>query len=174
MKLTVLLFLLTVQLGMSALTALQYMLSSHLVGGSVQSMEVVSASGIAFPLFSISLFGLLSYWCYKKFNAAKLFLLAIVFSCWLLSGRIVSILVWPEVIVNTGWFIMQDEKINLCENQPDCETAVIKGTSVTTLNFWRIRIKNNKLNKVVFVGPFIWNKTLDNFSKEIHVKVERE
>ncbi len=159
---------------MSVLTALQYMLSSHLVGGSLQSMEVVSESGIVFPLFSISLFGLLSYWCYKKFNAAKLFLLAIVFSCWFLSGRIVSILVWPEVIVNTGWFIMQDEKINLCENQPDCETALMKGTSVTSLNLWRIRIKNDKVNKVALVGPFIWNKTRDTFSKEIHVKVVKE
>ena len=152
---------------MVILTLSVYLLKPHLVYGSIDSMEVVASASIICPLIFMGLFCITSYFYFKKPNVLKLIMLLIWISLWILSGRMISIVVWPDVKVNIGLFDEPTESINLCAPNADCETIVAQKTTVTALALWRLRIKNPYVDQVIFVGPFIWGRTLKMFNEKL-------
>jgi len=150
---------------MITLTGLEYLLQPGLVGGSTNSMEVVAAAPIFLPIILLVLFCLLSYWNLKKPANIKICFLGLCILFWFASGRVVSILVWPDARINTGWFNAATEEIKLCNVKNDCETVMTQKTQTENLFFWRIRIKNENIDRIIFVGPFLWSKTVRMFTE---------
>ncbi len=164
-------FQIVILLVMSLLTCFKSVLSPHLILGSIQTMEVVASPDVLYSVFLMILFSALTWYWYQSPNLIKTVLLTVVFIIWILVGRTVSILVWPEIVVNSGWFNFRTSQLSLCSEKGDCETEVVEEVRLTQLSFWRIRLKSKNSDKVIFVGPFIWKEILKNFSDEIHVKI---
>jgi len=152
---------------MVILPLLVYLLKPHLVYGSIDSMEVITSASIVCPLIFMGLFCITSYFYFKRPDVLKLIVLLIWISLWLLSGRMIGIVVWPDIKVNIGWFDEPTESINLCARNADCETIVAQKTKATALPFWRLRIENPYVDQVIFVGPFIWGRTLKMFNEKL-------
>ena len=76
----------------------------------------------------------------------------------------VSVGLFPDTRINCGWIYHKTETINLSSELKDPEDVFLD-TSFEKLSFWRIRIVNNDVNKVIFVGPIIWDKTIVLFDK---------
>ena len=145
---------------MLALTALGFFLKISLVAGSVDSMEDLIALSGAWPAMFLVLFAFLLFYYLYKPDRVKLVFLGITVALWFLSGRMISIIFWPDGRVTTGWFSASTETFHLCDNKSDCEATIAYHTKTENLFFWRIRVRNENIDKVIFVGPFIWNKTL--------------
>lgn len=145
---------------MFGLTAMGFFLKISLVGGSMDSMEEMAIINGAWLAIILVIFGfLLFYYLYKPGKVKLIFLGAIVV-IWFLSGRMISIVFWPDGRMTTGWFGISTDTFYLCTGKTDCETTIAYHTKTENLFFWRIRLKNENVDKVIFVGPFIWNKTL--------------
>jgi hypothetical protein len=168
MKITKIIIVVIVLLLMIAATSLDYFFKHSLVGGSIDSMENIVTVPVIFPTVLIMIFFWLLYWYFKSPNNIKLVSLLICIFLWVSSGRMISIITWPDGRVNTGWFNIPTNQFYLCNPQADCETTVSYKTKTENLFFWRIRVKNENIDKVVFVGPFLWNKTLRLFSDKFN------
>src|SRR2546422_5755400 len=46
-------------------------------------------------------------------------------------------------------------------------SVIFYQTKIEGLPLWRIRVKNNNINKVIFIGPFQWNKAVKMFSEKL-------
>ena len=77
---------------------------------------------------------------------------------WGLSGRKVGVL-FSEGRVYAGWFHVQTAQFSLCVPQEDCETAIYRVT-ITPLSYWRDRLSTVHNQRVLFVGPVNWHRTL--------------
>ncbi len=145
---------------MFGLTALGFFLKVSLVGGSINSMEDIVAINGAWLAIIVVIFGFLLFYSLYKPSNVKLIFLGVIIVIWFLSGRMISIIFWPDGRVTTGWFGIPTDTFYLCTGKTDCETTIAYHTKTENLFFWRIRLKNENVDKVIFVGPFIWNKTL--------------
>jgi hypothetical protein len=110
-------------------------------------------------------FFLLSYlitliWYWKNPKAFKIALLAIFCIMWLLSGRIIGFKPFPDGRVNLGWYCFEFQKFCLCNGNSDCEIMIAYKSKVEPLSFWRLRIKNENVNRIFFIGPFTWKSSL--------------
>ena len=99
-----------------------------------------------------------------------LFSLGVVMILWFLSGRTVGIIPWPDGRVNTGWFYIPTERFYLCNGKTDCDAVIDYHTKTETLPFWRVRIKNESIDKTIFVGPFLWSSATKFFKDKIEIK----
>ena len=77
---------------------------------------------------------------------------------WGLSGRKVGVL-FSEGRVYAGWFHVQMNRFSLCVPEEDCETTIYRVT-VTPLSYWRVRLSTAHTQRVLFVGPVNWHRTL--------------
>ena len=77
---------------------------------------------------------------------------------WALSGRKVGVL-FSEGRVYAGWFQVQTTQFSLCVPQDDCEATIYRVT-VTPLSYWRVRLSTTHSQRVLFVGPVNWHRTL--------------
>ena len=99
----------------------------------------------------------------KRFGISKILALLLVLVLWIFSGRVVAFKAFPDGRIITGWYYIETDKFNLCENDIDCEGVIAKEFKVTNLPLWRINIKTNTFDKTVFVGPFVsksWERVL--------------
>lgn len=152
---------------MIALTSFGYFSSTSLVTGSISSMESLAATNVTLPTLLLILFGLLLYYYFKVPKKTKLLFLGVIMLLWILSGRVISIIIWPDGRITTGWFYIPTERFYLCNDKSNCETLVAYHTKIETLPFWRVRIKNENTDEIIFVGPFLWNKAKKVFTEEI-------
>lgn len=122
-------------------------------GGSDSLMTLVEPPliiRIAFLLF----FGIACWFFLKKLNYKSGFILLVIFFFWVESGRMIAI--FPDGHVNTGWFYMKFNRIDLCEgNELDCENILYEEKKIERQLFWNIRIDIDNSSYVFHYGPFI-------------------
>lgn len=88
-------------------------------------------------------------------------ILIFVFVLWLLNGRIIGQFPYPEEKVIAGWFFIQTDEIYICNrNKNDCENVGVSETYIDKRGFWFVELKNKETNASIFIGPFIWSKSL--------------
>jgi hypothetical protein len=121
-------------------------------------MIIVSGSALVQTLLLFGIgYGLYHVGQRPTLRAATLFVaVALV---WVLSGRKVGVLRWPEGRVYVGWFSIRTEQFSLCVPTEDCEATTLH-TIVTPLPFWRVRLANAHSQRIVFIGPVTWDPTL--------------
>ena len=152
---------------MATLTASGYFLKANLARGDMESMEDIAAVNGAWPAIFLVISGFLLFYYLSQPTKVKLAFLGITIILWLLSGRMISMIFWPDGKLTTGWFSVPTEKFSLCNGKTNCETIMAYHTKTENLFFWRIRIKNENVDKIVFVGPFLWSKTVRLLHDEI-------
>ena len=101
----------------------------------------------------------------KKFKRKYTIAVLLVIATWVLCGRTIGVMVWPDGQFSTGWFHMETERFYLCGPNEDCETTLYSHTKIEKLSFWRVRMKNEYCEKIIFIGPFIWNDVNHVFEK---------
>lgn len=87
-----------------------------------------------------------------------LVVLSTLFFIWFFSGRVIS--TFPNGKIGTGWFYFETTRHDMCQNVLDCEKSLYYETLIEELPFWRIRIHNKQNEQTIYIGPFIWKKTL--------------
>jgi len=140
--------------------------SSFLFAGGSDVLMEYAMSGFWVQTLFATLYLVTLIIPYRSLEKNKKFLLVALFSLWFLSGRIVSI--FPDGRISTGWFYIETDKVNICENSIDCEKTVYYDTRLEKLSLWRIRIQNDKIDVVVFTGPFISSKSLNMLKGKFH------
>lgn len=130
-------------------------------GGSDSLMNIITSSILirVFLAFILFIYIILYAQTLKK---TIIPIIILTFTIWLFSGRMIAI--FPYGRMSSGWFYMETNRINICNDNEDCEKVYYYETKVYKLNLWRIRLKNKNIDKIIFVGPFIWYKTLHLFS----------
>jgi hypothetical protein len=131
----------------------------NLDGGSVDSTMSFASLPVIYPTIFLVIFGLLLFIYLKKPTVIKSVFLSLNLFLWILSGRMIGI-GWPDGRLSSGWFNVGTESVFLCDEKNDCETTIYYQTKVEKLLFWRVRIKNQNFNEVIFVGPLLWGRTL--------------
>jgi hypothetical protein len=104
---------------------------------------------------------------FRKFSTPKILTLLIMLLLWLLSGRVVAFKAFPDGRIITGWYYIETNKFNLCENDIDCEGIISKETTISKLPLWRISINSKYTNNIIFVGPFTWDSCYKVFESQI-------
>jgi hypothetical protein len=151
---------------MILLTAICYIIPEpSLTGGSILQ-AIVYAQPIYPTVFLIAFGCFMAFYLYNP-TSLKLIPASLCILLWFLSGREVCITLINTKVM-TGWFYTAVNDYNPCAStQYDCETIINQNTTTEKLSFWRIRIKNNDFDEIIFVGPFIWDKTVKMFSEQI-------
>ncbi len=90
----------------------------------------------------------------------KYILLLVFFSIWLLSTRKVAISPFYDGRLGIGWNCFLTEEFFLCNEKSDCETTLAYNTTIEQVTLWRVKIKNDDINKTIFIGPLVWSNTI--------------
>jgi len=134
---------------------------------SADYMLELASMPMAVPTIFLFCFGLLTLYYFKRAKKIKLVFLTVILLLWFLSGRTIGTILWPEGTIITGWFYIRFDKFIICNNDGDCETTISYHTKTEELSFWRVRVKNKNTDRVIFVGPFIWSRTLKLFNEQL-------
>lgn len=123
-----------------------------------QNFRVIGSEVLWIVLFFVC--SLLSFFA-LKFRKRKefIFVFFTFFFIWINSGRVISISTFPDPKVISGWFYLKTNEFSLCGNDSDCETS-LSNTRTKVSNMFRIQIKNDVVDKTLFVGPFIERKSI--------------
>jgi len=96
-----------------------------------------------------------------KYRKSKYVVISIlVFILWLQSGRTIAFNSQNGQII-TGWFFFRADKIEICQENQDCENILYNQVTFEKMFLWRMKIKNSNKENIIFVGPFIWNDYID-------------
>lgn len=104
---------------------------------------------------------------FRKFSTSKVLMLLLMLILWLLSGRVVAFKAFPDGRIITGWYYIETNKFNLCENDVDCEGVISNETTISKLPLWRISLNSKYTKKIIFVGPFTWHSCNKIFESQI-------
>lgn len=136
--------------------------------GSDALMELISSNMLVRISLLLTFIALVVF--AKKFTNKSFYYTAliVVFSFWLLSGRMIGI--FPDGRIKTGWFYFTTNEIHVCQDdKTDCEIVMNYQSSVEKTFLWQVRIKNNQFNDAIFTGPIIWHKTVKVFESKLVV-----
>lgn len=142
-------------------------LLTFLIAQGSDCLLILDSSNVLLQLFFIVLI-ILSLFFREKIrkNLSRLIIITLVIM-WIISGRVIGHIPWPDDKIITGWFCIPLSKIYMCnstDDNIDCEALIYK-TIVKKKPFWFILLKNEKREKLIFVGPIIWEKTINSFQK---------
>jgi hypothetical protein len=139
------------------ISAINHLPSSKFLfsGISSPSMMDIVCTNIFFSLL-LTFFLIIEIFTISK-KKIKIITLLISLMLWGINGRTIGVMTFPEGKIHTGWFHIVTGHNKIC--YADCETTIIKHSKVKLLCFWRINIVVNNKNNIIFVGPFIWEKT---------------
>lgn len=112
----------------------------------------------------VYLFLLIYFWKRLKLVLPFLFFVVIL---WLFSGRTLAFKYHPTGRVITGWYYIETDMFNLCEENQDYESILANETVINELSFWRLNLKNKDTDKTIFIGPFMWNENIKMLKKRI-------
>ncbi|PTD14290.1 hypothetical protein [Flavobacterium columnare] len=112
----------------------------------------------------VYLFMLIYFWKRLKLVLPFLFFVVIL---WLFSGRTLAFKYHPTGRVITGWYYIETDMFNLCEENQDYESILANETVINELSFWRLNLKNKDTDKTIFIGPFVWNENIKILKKRI-------
>ena len=130
----------------------------NMISGKIYIQSIFIVAFIMTVLIQIKIKQLIKY-----INIVLIF----IFVLWMLSGRTIGYIPYPEEKIKTGWFYLPMNQIFICNKNNnvdiDCEKISYYETFVEVKPFWCIQVTNKEMSKVIFVGPFIWSNTLDMF-----------
>jgi hypothetical protein len=127
-------------------------------GTSADYMLNLAALNVTWPIALLVLYAISAWFYHKKPNRMRLASVSTVVILWVLCGRMVGTLLWPEGKVITGWYYIPTNDFKLCDGSTDCETVIYYQAHIEKLSFWRLKIKSKNIDQTIFVGPFIWNE----------------
>jgi len=133
------------------------------LGGGSTGLETMVFPNVWFQIVLI-IISILIFLFFKKKLLAKIIILSFLFFIWIMGERVVSIGLFPDTSINSGWFYNKTKSIKLTSEKKEPDQIFLE-TSFEKLSFWRIRIINEDINFVIFVGPMIWDKTISLFYK---------
>lgn len=86
----------------------------------------------------------------------KFFLKIVFLTNWILINRTISIQLYPNSEINSGWFFIANNTSPICSNFINCEEIIYSETKFSKLPLFIINVKNKKYNHNIFVGPYLW------------------
>ncbi len=101
------------------------------------------------------LVGLFLYGRKQKILHRIILLFSFIF--WVLSGRTVGLTYFPNGEVISGYYYLTFDKFEISKTSQDYEKIISIETEINVLPLWRINIKNENINRTIFLGPFVWN-----------------
>jgi hypothetical protein len=159
---------------MVVFTAIGYSSGRMLGFAGVSSADYtmhLASTNVAWSTALLILFGGTLFYFLKKRGKVLFVFLGFLFILWFLSGRTIGALVDPDGKIVVGWFYIETGEFYVCNRKTDCESVFYHRTKIESLPFWRIKINNVNIDKAIFVGPFIWTKTLNIFSDKSNIGV---
>lgn len=135
--------------------------------GSTSTMVKIATSSWQLKMCLALLLPILLTIFLKFKKKMYLLLFSLILIIWIIAGRTVGFVTFPDGKIITGWFHIGMNDFNLCDHSIDCETQIDYKTSINKLPFWRIQIKNDLVDKTIFIGPIVWNKTVQVLDGEI-------
>ncbi|GHV14869.1 hypothetical protein FACS1894169_04670 [Bacteroidia bacterium] len=141
-----------------------FSLSSFLLAqGSDVMMTFVNVSVWVKILFIVVF--CLTYYFRQKIRYVDAIFIIVILS-WTLSGYSIVHNSYPEDKIISGWYFVRANEILVCgDNDTDCENIVNNKTVCSKLSFWRIKIKNERIDQTFFVGPLIWAQSKQSLKK---------
>jgi hypothetical protein len=135
-----------------------------LAEGSDCMMQMFNIS-ILYQLLSLALIFFVFFFrkILKKFYASMLILSILL---WLLSGRVIGHFPFPEEKIVSGWFYIQTSQTYFCNYKKNNCEEITNETLIEKKPFWFIHIKNQEVDKSIFVGPFLWNNVTNYLDKK--------
>ena len=127
-------------------------------------MLALAAVNIAYPIALLILYAIVAWFYHRQPSRIRLVSVCAIVALWVICGRMVGALFWPEGKIITGWYYFPTDDFKLCDGTIDCETVVDYQTHMEKLAFWRVKIKNKNVDQTIFVGPFIWDQIPKVFS----------
>ena len=112
---------------------------------------------------------LVTFFAFRKADVIRLFILFILFGLWLLSGRVIAFKPFPDGRIITGYYYIETDRFNLCDNENDCESVISKEAFIQRRPFWLLKIKSKGIQKNIFLGPFTWQQCNKVFENRIKV-----
>jgi hypothetical protein len=151
---------------MLPLTALTYNPgnSVHLfAGGSIESLMTLCPPSfiLCTSLFVLFLLSKLIYTYRAKLGTALFF---VALTLWFFSGRTIGVVF--DGRIKTGWFYIPAREFDLCYGSVNCD-YILKQTIVTKENLFFIKVKNEKVEYHIYVGPITRAKTINTLNKLI-------
>lgn len=139
------------------------------VGGTTYIFfQFTSASIICKSILSILFIISLVSWL--KYRKSRYFIISLlVLIIWFQSGRTIASNFQNGKII-TGWFFFKTDKIEICQENQDCEKIIYNQFVIEKMLLWRIKIKSSNKENIIFIGPFIWKDyllLLEDFGIEI-------
>lgn len=132
---------------------------------SAEYMTDVSSINLIYCIGTLIIF--LSATLFIKRKPLKYICLFLCFSIWLLSTRKVAVSQFYQGRLSVGWNCFLTDEFFLCNEESDCETTLAYKTTIEETSLWRVNIKNEKLNRTIFIGPLTWSRTIKLLEKNI-------
>ncbi|WP_425236609.1 hypothetical protein [Ulvibacterium sp.] len=132
---------------------------------SAEYMTDVSNINLIYCLGALLTF--LSAVLFIKRKSLKYICLFLCFSIWLLSTRKVAISQFYQGRLGVGWNCFLTDEFFMCNEESNCETTLAYDTTIEKISLWRVTIKNEKLNRTIFIGPLTWSGTVKMLEKNI-------
>ncbi|GHT17544.1 hypothetical protein FACS189429_1850 [Bacteroidia bacterium] len=137
---------------------------SFLIAQGSDCLLTLVNSNVFLQIFFIVLIILCLFFRKKIRKHIFCFLITISAIMWLMSGRTIGHIPYPDDKIITGWFCFPTSNMYMCnsiDDDMDCET-LLYNTTIEKRPFWFILLKNKKRDELIFVGPVIWNKTINS------------
>jgi hypothetical protein len=128
---------------------------------SATYLTELSSINIIISIVSILIFVFIIFYKFSN-RAFKISLSFFVLLLWLLSGIKVGVKKFEDGRVNYGVYCFETNRFFLCEKEDlECESIIANRTSVEGMSFWRVKIKNEDIEEIIFVGPITWSKAIE-------------
>ena len=114
--------------------------------------EIRSGYSLSFSM----LFFLCTYFNVRVKSAMLLF----IFTLWLISGRYFYLKEFSSCSIGTSIYFFDDNRIDLCGQPHEDYEKAMTNIMYEQLPFWHLRFTNESNTKIIFIGPFAWESTL--------------
>ena len=134
---------------------------------SATYLTELSSINIIISIVSVLIFVFVIFYKFKN-KTFKASLLFIVLLLWLLAGVKVGVKKFEDGRVNYGVYCFEVNRFFLCDKKDlECESIIANRTSVEELSFWRVKIKNEDIEEIIFIGPLTWLKAMNVLKSNI-------
>ena len=90
----------------------------------------------------------------------KSVMLLFIFVLWLISGRYFYLKEFSTCSIGTSIYFFEDNRFDLCGSSHEDYEKAMANVKYEQLPFWRLRFVYESNRKIIFVGPFAWDSTL--------------
>ena len=91
-------------------------------------------------------------------------ILLIIFFLWFSAGRYFYLKEFTSCSIGTSIYFYQDNRFDLCGKSGNNYEVEMTKIYYEKLPFWRIRFISDSDKRIIFIGPFAWNSTINILS----------